>query len=80
MLLYDFKGRKERNILFNDALNTFYLRSYRIVLLKCVKCGERTRFFRSIIPLGFQRAHSEQVVIAHACHGHTPQLSTGRSV
>ena len=27
----------------------------------------------------FLRAHSEQAVIAHACHGHTLQLSTGLS-
>ena len=25
-----FKGRKEGNALFNDALNTFYLRLYRV--------------------------------------------------
>ena len=25
--------------------------------------------------LGFKRAHSEQALIAHACHGHTLQLS-----
>ena len=28
----------------------------------------------------FLRPHSEQAVIAHACHGHTLQLSTGLSV
>ena len=28
----------------------------------------------------FFRAHSEEAVIAHACHGHTRQLSTGQSV
>ena len=32
------------------------------------------------IQLGFQCTHSEQAVIAHACHGHTLQLSTGLSV
>ena len=28
----------------------------------------------SSIQLGFIRAHSEQAVIAHACHGHTPTV------
>ena len=28
------------------------------------------------VQLGLQRAHSEQAVLAHACHGHTLQLST----
>ena len=27
----------------------------------------------------FYRAHSEQAVIAHVCHGHTLQLSSGLS-
>ena len=29
-LVEDFKGERERNILFNDALNTFYLRLYGV--------------------------------------------------
>ena len=39
----------------------------------------RFMLFNSI-QLVFERAHSEQAVIAHACHGHTLQLSTGLSV
>ena len=31
-------------------------------------------------PIRFERAHSEQAVIADACHGHTVQLSGGLSV
>ena len=32
------------------------------------------------IQSGFLRAHLEQAVIVHACHGHTLQLSTEMSV
>ena len=28
-----FKGKKEENVLFNDALNTFYLRLYGVTLM-----------------------------------------------
>ena len=33
----------------------------------------------TFVQLGFKRAHSEQAVIAHTCHGHTHHLSTGLS-
>ena len=29
-LLYSYMGEREKNVLFNDALNTFYLRLYGV--------------------------------------------------
>ena len=34
----------------------------------------------SVSSVSYYRSHSEQTIIAHACHGHTLQLSAGMPV
>ena len=59
------QGRNEGNVLFNDALNTFY---FTVIWRRSRQQDvESVRF-------------NLQAVTAHACHGHTLQLSAGLSI
>ena len=64
--------RKEGNVIFNDALNTFYLRLYGVTHM--VKDHSNSERGNPLLPhrLLFR-------IIAHACHGHTLLLSAGLS-
>ena len=37
------RGRKEGNVLFNDALNTFYVRLYGVGLIEEMRWSQRKR-------------------------------------